>query len=190
VAIQLTPGRFTAAEYHQMLEAGVFAKDERLELIDGEIVQMSDEPVPAVPGPRAGGDAPNRRSSRLWWIRVANWGMKIVPIQCPRCGSLRTPREDSRWEWLWLIAAAGSFFLRFLLTFARYGEYRGEPGVYRCANCGRAFTFFVLERTYPHWCVVRRDACVAPLVWAAHHCRAQAWSGTNAAYQGQASDRF
>jgi Uma2 family endonuclease len=41
VAIQLTPRRFSAAEYHQMIEAGVFGQDERLELIDGEIVQMS-----------------------------------------------------------------------------------------------------------------------------------------------------
>ncbi len=41
MAIQLTPRRFTAAEYHQMVQAGVFAEDERLELIDGEIVHMS-----------------------------------------------------------------------------------------------------------------------------------------------------
>src|SRR5207245_6390277 len=41
VAIQLTPRRFSAAEYHHMIEAGVFGQDERLELIDGEIVQMS-----------------------------------------------------------------------------------------------------------------------------------------------------
>jgi Uma2 family endonuclease len=41
VAIQLTPRRFTATEYHQMIEAGVFGQDERLELIDGEIVQLS-----------------------------------------------------------------------------------------------------------------------------------------------------
>ena len=41
MALQLTPRRFTAAEYHQMIEAGVFGKDERLELINGEIVQMS-----------------------------------------------------------------------------------------------------------------------------------------------------
>jgi Uma2 family endonuclease len=41
VAIQLTPRRFTADEYHQMIEAGVFGQNERLELIDGEIVQMS-----------------------------------------------------------------------------------------------------------------------------------------------------
>lgn len=40
MAKQLTPRRFTAAEYHQMIEAGVFGQDERLELIDGEIVQM------------------------------------------------------------------------------------------------------------------------------------------------------
>jgi Uma2 family endonuclease len=41
VAIQLTPRRFTAVEYYQMIDAGVFAEDERLELIDGEIVEMS-----------------------------------------------------------------------------------------------------------------------------------------------------
>src|SRR5947209_19876298 len=41
VAIQLTPRRFSAAEYHHMIEAGVFGQDERLELIDGEIVQTS-----------------------------------------------------------------------------------------------------------------------------------------------------
>lgn len=41
MAIQQTPRRFTAAEYHQMIEVGVFDQDERLELIDGEIVQMS-----------------------------------------------------------------------------------------------------------------------------------------------------
>ncbi len=41
MATQLTPRRFSAAEYHQMIEAGVFADRERLELIDGEIVHMS-----------------------------------------------------------------------------------------------------------------------------------------------------
>src|SRR5438067_11833955 len=41
VAIELTPRRFTADEYRQMIAARVFDQDERLELIDGEIVQMS-----------------------------------------------------------------------------------------------------------------------------------------------------
>jgi Uma2 family endonuclease len=41
MAIQLTPRRFTAVEYYQMIDAGVFTEDERLELIDGEIVEMS-----------------------------------------------------------------------------------------------------------------------------------------------------
>src|SRR5205807_5964522 len=41
VSIQLTPRRFTAAEYRQMIQAGLFAEDERLELIDGEVVEMS-----------------------------------------------------------------------------------------------------------------------------------------------------
>ena len=41
MSIQLTPRRFTAAEYRQMIQAGLFAADERLELIDGEVVEMS-----------------------------------------------------------------------------------------------------------------------------------------------------
>jgi len=67
----------------------------------------------------------------------------VGPVQCPYCGSDRTAREPGQWEWVWLIVAAGSFFLRWLLTLARNREYRGEPGVYRCRNCSRAFTFFV-----------------------------------------------
>ena len=41
MSIQLTPRRFTAAEYRQMIQAGVFGEDERLELIDGEVVEIS-----------------------------------------------------------------------------------------------------------------------------------------------------
>ena len=33
--------RFTVQEYRQMAEAGVFAEDERIELVEGEIVEMS-----------------------------------------------------------------------------------------------------------------------------------------------------
>ena len=65
------------------------------------------------------------------------------PMQCPYCGSYRTIRERGQWEWVWMIAAAASFFMRMLLSLARYGQYRGEPGVYRCGTCGRSFTFFV-----------------------------------------------
>jgi Uma2 family endonuclease len=37
----VTRRRFTTAEYHAIAEAGVFAEDERVELITGEIVRMS-----------------------------------------------------------------------------------------------------------------------------------------------------
>ncbi|WP_448381042.1 Uma2 family endonuclease [Gloeomargarita sp.] len=33
--------RFSVAQYHRMIEAGIFAPDERLELIHGELVTMS-----------------------------------------------------------------------------------------------------------------------------------------------------
>ncbi|MBA4115488.1 MAG: Uma2 family endonuclease, partial [Rubrobacter sp.] len=32
---------FTAHEYHRMGEAGIFGEDERVELIEGEVVQMN-----------------------------------------------------------------------------------------------------------------------------------------------------
>src|SRR5438128_2157880 len=41
-----TRRRFTVAEYHLMGKAGVFAPDERVELIDGEIVRMSPSGLP------------------------------------------------------------------------------------------------------------------------------------------------
>ena len=41
MTIQLTRHRFTADEYHQMAEAGVLRDDDRVELIEGEIVDMT-----------------------------------------------------------------------------------------------------------------------------------------------------
>lgn len=41
MAVQLTRRRFTVAEYYRMAQAGILGEDERVELIDGEIVQMT-----------------------------------------------------------------------------------------------------------------------------------------------------
>jgi transposase-like protein len=65
------------------------------------------------------------------------------PVQCPYCGSSLTAREPGQWEWVWLIAAAASLFVRWLLSFARHGAYPAQPGTYRCGTCGRSFTCFV-----------------------------------------------
>ena len=45
---------FTIDEFHRMAEAGVFREDDRLELLDGEIVQMTavgGPPPPFLPPP-------------------------------------------------------------------------------------------------------------------------------------------
>ena len=38
--------RFTLAEYHKMIETGILGEDEHLELLEGEIVQMSPHDKP------------------------------------------------------------------------------------------------------------------------------------------------
>lgn len=40
MAVQLLVRLFTVAEYHRMAEAGILGEDDRVELLEGEIVQM------------------------------------------------------------------------------------------------------------------------------------------------------
>ncbi len=41
MALQPTKRRFTVAEYHQMAQADILSEDDRVELIDGEILEMA-----------------------------------------------------------------------------------------------------------------------------------------------------
>jgi len=41
MAVQLLKRLFTVAEYHRMAEAGILGEDDRVELIDGEVVKMA-----------------------------------------------------------------------------------------------------------------------------------------------------
>jgi Uma2 family endonuclease len=40
-AVAVTRKLFTVGEYDQMIKAGIFHEDERLELVAGEIIEMS-----------------------------------------------------------------------------------------------------------------------------------------------------
>ncbi|MDR7485361.1 MAG: Uma2 family endonuclease, partial [Armatimonadota bacterium] len=40
MSIPLVKRRFTVDEYHRMVQAGILGEDDRVELIDGEIVEM------------------------------------------------------------------------------------------------------------------------------------------------------
>ena len=41
MALEVTRRRFTTADYHRMAKSGVLTEDDRVELIDGEILEMS-----------------------------------------------------------------------------------------------------------------------------------------------------
>lgn len=41
MALHLTRRRFTVSEYHRMADAGILDEDDRVELIDGEVVEMT-----------------------------------------------------------------------------------------------------------------------------------------------------
>jgi Uma2 family endonuclease len=62
VEVELARRLFTVEEYHRMAEAGILGEDERVELIEGEIVQMA--PI----GPRHIGCVIN--ANRLFFTRL------------------------------------------------------------------------------------------------------------------------
>ena len=41
IEVEIPRRQFTVEEYHRMAEVGIFQPDERVELIEGEIVQMA-----------------------------------------------------------------------------------------------------------------------------------------------------
>jgi len=85
VAVQLSRRLFTVAEYHRMGEAGILAEDDRVELIEGEIVEMT--PI----GSRHA--ACVDRLNRLF-SRHAGEGV-IVRVQSPiRLGEHSEPQPD------------------------------------------------------------------------------------------------
>jgi Uma2 family endonuclease len=64
IEVEIPRRRFTVDEYHRMAEVGIFLPDERVELIEGEIVQMA--PI----GPRHAGCVIN--ATRLFITRLGD----------------------------------------------------------------------------------------------------------------------
>lgn len=85
MAVQLLKRLFTVAEYHRMAEAGILSEDDRVELIEGEIVEMA--PI----GSRHAGHV--NRLNRLF----SQWAgdQAIVSVQNPvRLGEHSEPQPD------------------------------------------------------------------------------------------------
>lgn len=81
----VTRHRFTAEEYHRLIEAGVFDEDDRVELLDGEVIEVS--PI----GSRHG--AAVRRATYILMRGLASEA--IVSVQNPvRISDLSEPQPD------------------------------------------------------------------------------------------------
>jgi Uma2 family endonuclease len=81
----LLKGPFTVADYRRLAEVGILGEDDRVELLDGQVVVMT--PV----GPRHAGCV-NRLADLLW--RIAGGGV-TVSIQNPVVlGERREPQPD------------------------------------------------------------------------------------------------
>ena len=85
MAAEPLPRRFTVAEYYRMGKAGILGEDDRVELIEGEIIQM-----PPIGDPHAWG------VNRLNYTFVRGLGDRaIVAIQNPlRLSDLSEPVPD------------------------------------------------------------------------------------------------
>lgn len=85
MSVALTKRRFSVSEYHQMAAAGILTEDDRVELIDGEIVEM----VPI--GDRHSGGT--NRIANLFWGSFHDGA--IVSVQNPvRLGEYSEPQPD------------------------------------------------------------------------------------------------
>lgn len=85
MTVQFSRRLFTVSEYHRMAEAGILGEDDRVELIEGEIVEMS--PI----GSRHA--ACVRRLNSLFGSRVGE--RAIVDVQNPvRLGEHSEPQPD------------------------------------------------------------------------------------------------
>ncbi|MFN8636521.1 MAG: Uma2 family endonuclease [Chloroflexota bacterium] len=79
------PYRFTIDQYHQMGEAGVFRPEDRVELIDGEIIEMNP-----IGDPHAGGV---NRLNQAFVVRLV--GKAVIAPQNPvRLASHDEPQPD------------------------------------------------------------------------------------------------
>ncbi len=96
MAAQLLRRRFTVHEYHQMGQAGILGEDDRLELLEGEIVEMA--PI----GSRH--QAVVDRLTRLFSNRLGD--AAVVRVQGPvRLGEETEPQPD-----LLLLAPRADFY--------------------------------------------------------------------------------
>jgi Uma2 family endonuclease len=86
MSVQLARRLFTVEEYHQMTQAGIFTEDERVELIDGEVVEMT--PI----GSRHAACV-RRLLNQLFSLQVS--GCALLSIQDPiRVGEHSEPQPD------------------------------------------------------------------------------------------------
>ncbi len=96
MSIQAPPRKFTVAEYHQMIQAGVLAEDDRVELIEGWIVAKMPHNPPHDSGV-------NNARQRIERLLPAGWETRIqsaitLPDSEPEPDIVVVPSPASRYS--------------------------------------------------------------------------------------------
>lgn len=85
MAVQIWKRLFTVEEYHRMAQAGILGEDDRVELIEGEIVEMT--PIGSTHA------ATVKRLNRIFSQRIG--GQVLISVQDPiRLGEHSEPQPD------------------------------------------------------------------------------------------------
>jgi Uma2 family endonuclease len=145
VAVEIAPRRFDVDEYHRMAQAGILAREDRVELIDGEIVTMT------LIGPRH--NAAVNRATRA--LVAAAGELAIVQVQ----GSIRLDRHDEPEPDVTLLHPKPDFYA---------SQLPGPPGVLlviEIADASLAYDREIKARLYaeagiPEYWLVNLDARV------------------------------
>ena len=143
-AAELVPHRFTVADYYRMLEAGILAEDDRVELLGGQVVDMSPMGPPHAAAAEQARDVlqaalgarAQARDSRPVGLGEYDEPLPDLAVVRPRADRYATAHPTAA-EIFWLVEVADSSLARDRWT---------KPAIYAAAGVREVWVVNLPER--------------------------------------------